>query len=125
MATNNLLSIGPIKKVEDFRQQHVVTWTVRQKQLEGQAKGVDPVKLFQDYQKQVLQNAIQQSLPEYLRVQVPGGAQSPFAGPVAYIQYYAYNVGIFIFAHIVLFYAIIVFVALYIIKSLFGKKKDA
>ncbi len=124
MANNNLLSIGPVKKVEDFRQQHIVTWTVKQKQLEGQAKGVDPVKLFQDYQKQALQNAIQQSLPDYLRVEVPGGAQSPFAGPVAYVQYYAYNVGLYVFTHVMLFYGIIVFVILYLLKALFGKKSE-
>ncbi len=123
MATNNLLSIGPVKKVEDFRQQHIVTWTVKQKQLEGQAKGVDPVKLFQDYQKQALQNAIQQSLPDYLRVQVPTTTQSPFAGPVAYVQYYAYNAGLYVFTHIMLFYGIIVVASLLLLKGLFGKKK--
>lgn len=113
-----------INKIEDFRQQHIVTWTVKQKQLEGQAKGVDPVKLFQDYQKQALQNAIQQSLPDYLRVEVPGGAQSPFVGPVAYVQYYAYNAGLYVFTHVALFYGIIVVVLLYVIKSLFSKKKE-
>ncbi|MGI9117975.1 MAG: hypothetical protein ACR2IQ_00295 [Minisyncoccia bacterium] len=125
MANNNLLSIGPIKKVEDFRQQHIVTWTVKQKQLEGQAKGVDPVKLFQDYQKQALQNAIQQNLPDYLRVEVPGGAQSPFTGPIAYVQYYAYNAGLYVFTRVLLFYGIIVVVALLVLKNLFGSKKSA
>jgi hypothetical protein len=118
-------SIPVISSIEQFRQQHVVTWTVKQKQLEGQAKGVDPVKLFQDYQKQALQSAIQQSLPDYLRVEVPGGAQSPFTGPIAYVQYYAYNAGLFIFTHVALFYGIIVVAMLLLLKGLFGSKKEA
>lgn len=117
-------SIPVISKVENFRQQQIVTWTVKQKQLEGQAKGVDPVKLFQDYQKQALQNAIQQSLPDYLRVEVPGGTQSPFTGPIAYVQYYAYNTGLYVFTHVALFYGIIVVAILLIIKNLFGSKKE-
>ncbi len=117
-------SIPVINKVEDFRQQHIVTWTVKQKQLEGQAKGVDPIKLFQDYQKQALQSAIQQSLPDYLRVEVPGGTQSPFTGPIAYVQYYAYNAGLYVFTHVALFYGIIVVAILLILKNLFGSKKD-
>jgi hypothetical protein len=109
-----------IAPIENFRNQHIVTWTVGQRQVAGQAKTLDPVKLFQDYQKQALQKVIQQTLPEYLRMEVPKQTMT-FEGPVAYGKYYTYEAGLYVFTRPALFYGILIVALLYIISVLFGK----